>query len=403
MIKHSDPDDAERLRARRDLLARLDPLALTEDILAAFVDGTAGYREMSAAGLEDVRRNVRYIANTVPTALAEPRMLSEAELAPIAQAVAERARAGFELEDVLHAYRVGPRIAWSHLLELVKPGEERALAELAASVMEYVDSVSAVVARAFLDQTQHQRAEQDHLLRRLLDAIQSGGAIESDLAQTADRIGFDLDAPRYVPFAAASASATQRTCSEQAAGLRAQSALAIAGESHIIGLVAPDRVQVLEAEAWLAVIDAPTPRDSLGDALETIRPLAAAAAAEGSSGVIALDELLPEAILARSPHLSNRLVRQLIEPLGEHDEKRRGGALIETLEVYLRTGLNRAASARHLHLHPNSLDLRLRRVQQLTGTDLRSVRDIVRLWLALRARQASSRWSTGAVSGPAAG
>jgi DNA-binding PucR family transcriptional regulator len=82
-------------------------------------------------------------------------------------------------------------------------------------------------------------------------------------------------------------------------------------------------------------------------------------------------------------------VRQLVEPLAAHDDQRRGGALLETLEVYLRSGLNRAASARRLHLHPNSLDLCLQRVQQLTETDLHSVRDIARLWLALRARQAT--------------
>lgn len=355
--------------------------------MAAFADGTAGYRAMSPAAVEDVRRNVRYIADTVPAALAQPRMLTDAELAPIAQAVAERARAGLELEDVLHAYRVGPRIAWSHLLEVAKPGEERALAELAESVMEHVDRVSAVVARAFLDETQHQRAEQDHLLRRLLDAIEGGDAIEADLARAADRIGFDLDAPRYVPFAAASASATQRACNEQAAVLRAKHTLAIAGERYISGLVVPDRVRVVEADAWLVVVDVPTPRPSLGDALETIRLLAVMEADVGRVGVVALDELLPEAILARSPRLSDRLVRQLVEPLAAHDHKRRGSALLKTLDVYLRTGLNRAASARRLHVHPNSLDLRLRRVQELTGTDLRSVRDIVRLWLALRARQ----------------
>jgi hypothetical protein len=389
VIDHSDPEGARLVRVRRELLARLDPAALADEIVAAFVTGTAGYRAMSAAGLEDVRRNARYIAHTVPAALAEPRMLTEAELAPIAQAVGERARAGLELEDVLHAYRLGPRIAWRHLLELVKPGEERALAELADSVMEYVDSVSAVVARAFLEQTQHQRAEQDHLLRRLFDAIQDGGAIEADLAEAADRIGFDLDAPRYVPFAAASTSATQQACSEQAARLRAQGALAIAGENHIVGLVVPDRAHVVETDAWLAIVDVPSPRGSLGNAIEMIRLIATTAAAEGREGTIALDELLPETILAHSPDMCERLVRQLIEPLAEHDDKRRGGALIETLEVYLHTGLNRAASARHLHLHPNSLDLRLRRIQQLTATDLRTVRDIVRLWLALRASQTS--------------
>jgi hypothetical protein len=56
VTEHSDQEGAQRLRARRDLLARLDPIALTEDIVAAFIDGTGGYRGMSSAALEDVRR-----------------------------------------------------------------------------------------------------------------------------------------------------------------------------------------------------------------------------------------------------------------------------------------------------------------------------------------------------------
>lgn len=53
----------------------------------------------------------------------------------------------------------------------------------------------------------------------------------------------------------------------------------------------------------------------------------------------------------------------VLAPIEEHPD------LLETLRAYLEHGQDRRRTARALHLHPNSVDYRLRRIYQLTGTD----------------------------------
>lgn len=61
----------------------------------------------------------------------------------------------------------------------------------------------------------------------------------------------------------------------------------------------------------------------------------------------------------------------LLDPLEDHPD------LIETLRTYVETGHDRRRTARRLHLHPNSVDYRLKRIFRLTGFD---TIDPARLW-----------------------
>lgn len=54
----------------------------------------------------------------------------------------------------------------------------------------------------------------------------------------------------------------------------------------------------------------------------------------------------------------------LLDPLEEHPD------LLETLRCYVGNGLDRRRTARRLHLHPNSVDYRLKRIFRLTGFDI---------------------------------
>ena len=49
---------------------------------------------------------------------------------------------------------------------------------------------------------------------------------------------------------------------------------------------------------------------------------------------------------------------------------RRGSDLLETLEIFLDCQLDRRTAAERLHVHPNTLDYRLRRAEELTGLRL---------------------------------
>jgi len=97
------------------------------------------------------------------------------------------------------------------------------------------------------------------------------------------------------------------------------------------------------------------------------------------AGVYQLDDVPIEMSLLRSPDLANLLATRLAPLHGS------GAPLLETLKVYLDTVQDRKETAKILHIHPNTLDYRLRRIKELTGLSPGAPRDIQTLGAALAA------------------
>jgi PucR family transcriptional regulator, purine catabolism regulatory protein len=76
----------------------------------------------------------------------------------------------------------------------------------------------------------------------------------------------------------------------------------------------------------------------------------------------------------------------LLRPLVEHDA-RRHTELVRTLELFLESGGAYQQTADDLHVHVNTLRLRLARVEELTGRSLSDMETRVDLFIALRARR----------------
>lgn len=87
-----------------------------------------------------------------------------------------------------------------------------------------------------------------------------------------------------------------------------------------------------------------------------------------------------------------RFADRALGPLREHDE-RRGSSLVETLAVYLDHDSNTAATATAMHVHPNTVGLRVRRIEELLGRSLTQTETVVHLGLALMAAQVVSAMS----------
>ncbi|MFC3966402.1 PucR family transcriptional regulator [Nocardia jiangsuensis] len=85
-------------------------------------------------------------------------------------------------------------------------------------------------------------------------------------------------------------------------------------------------------------------------------------------GVHRFDELALEYQLTR-PGIGRDLLRTHLAPLTEHPE------LLHTLRVYIGANRHRRLAAQRLHVHPNTLDYRLRRVGELTGLNTSEPRD----------------------------
>jgi PucR family transcriptional regulator, purine catabolism regulatory protein len=81
-----------------------------------------------------------------------------------------------------------------------------------------------------------------------------------------------------------------------------------------------------------------------------------------------------------------RMAAALLEPLERYDRER-SRDLTDTLEVFLAENGNTTAAARRLFLNRHSLMYRLRKVEELTGRDLKRHEDRFLLELALRLRR----------------
>jgi PucR family transcriptional regulator, purine catabolism regulatory protein len=64
-----------------------------------------------------------------------------------------------------------------------------------------------------------------------------------------------------------------------------------------------------------------------------------------------------------------------------------GDELLRSLEAFIEENGQWEKAARRLYCHRHTLRYRIRRIEELTGRDLKSARDRIELWLALRARE----------------
>ena len=92
----------------------------------------------------------------------------------------------------------------------------------------------------------------------------------------------------------------------------------------------------------------------------------------GTPGVMTYEELGPYKYLLRMSLDSTvrDSQRELVAKIAEYDRQRQT-SLLKTLEEFLRRRGNISATAEALYVHPNTLRQRLRRIQELSGLDLR--------------------------------
>jgi DNA-binding PucR family transcriptional regulator len=96
-------------------------------------------------------------------------------------------------------------------------------------------------------------------------------------------------------------------------------------------------------------------------------------------GCLKTERHLLEILLAGSPRLAGRMRAQVLEPLAEEDR----GELAHTLRALIERRLDRTATSAALHVHRNTLAYRLKRIEEITGLDLGSPRDLTSVYASL--------------------
>jgi sugar diacid utilization regulator len=109
----------------------------------------------------------------------------------------------------------------------------------------------------------------------------------------------------------------------------------------------------------------------------------------GEPGLVAIPRLTPfEYLLLRADETARRVVDPRLTAFLDEDLSR-GGVLSATVQAFAQSDLNLRAAAERLHVHPNTAQYRLRRIEDRTGRNPRRISDLIDLLVAIELRRTS--------------
>lgn len=380
---------------------------LTGHVIRRIVDELPVYRllpreEVHGEVAEIIDHNLRILAHVI----GERRPATEAELGAQRLSAARRAEEGVPLDAVLGAYHVGLLTAWEEISADARPDELPDVKETLALLLRMLRQVTVAVSAAYLEERRTLETQEHHGRRSLMAALIAGEPVD-DLAE---RVGL-RPAPHYVVLTVVigphpderdvggspkiAARRKLRRVQAELERFADEPILAVidAGGGTVLLPVSghppawPDLCALIDraAEAAGAEITAAgvvAEPAGVPDAVRQTAEVVDLVRRTGrGTGLFRLADVLLDYQVSRPGEARERLAA-LLEPLATRPE------LLETLEVFLRLGLSRRRAAGRLHVHPNTIDYRLRRIAQLTGLNAARTTDLPAISAALVARRA---------------
>lgn len=329
--------------------------------------------------------------------------------------VRRRVHQELPLAAVLQAFRLGFRLQWNRLLHETGTDEglrQELLFTLSPYLLYQQDHVALMLTQVYADEQQRRSHWRDRARHELCSILYNHPEDEDGFRQRALALGLDASAP-HIALALRTGGRgadidEQRDWQDgvlrQAAtllGVKARSLLATVRPGHLliwcalpVGVLALRHEQQLTRHAQ-ALLKAVSGVRAVGLGLPETGPAGWRASAEQALQAIELggrlapdrsvhcysDVALEHAVMdspALQTLLHHRLERLDAEP-----------SLLDTLQVWCEHGPHRKVVAGLLGIHPNSVDYRLDRIEQLLGEKLSDLQQLARLHLALRVRRLS--------------
>ncbi|MDF3289546.1 PucR family transcriptional regulator [Streptomyces silvisoli] len=376
----------ERERIRRELMG--DPRTV-EAIIAAVHERVPAYAALDDGRMAEVRAITGKALHRVLHLWTVDGRLEAADLRLLRGIAAARAADGRPVQAVLRAYRV----ALTTITELIaaRTGGEVDGADIFALtrlLLTTLDTLSEVMGTAYAATAEYLASDRTRALRDLLDDLIAGRhASAGAIADRAQRLDVQLPDPYCLLLAEptgpeafpepAAHSVTEATAAELLEALT----LYAGGVTPLATTRGPRVVLLLPAAAAEEASAALHTRAWRGCAITREGPDRVAAAYRLAAD--ALDtapghahqpgRLLTDAdahvlslLAGRASATADQIARVVLGPLVEPAQRH----LLTALCAYLDNG-SATAAARELHLHPQSMRYRLRRIAQLTARDPR--------------------------------
>jgi hypothetical protein len=372
------PAQYEYLRSHLHEIARRIADRLVEEIPV--------YRALPAEVVDtDIVRIIESNMRLFLDVIAKGRDPTEDELRHIAASAAQRAQERLPLDALLAGTHLGIEVGWWTVVEATPPEDLHDLLDASRHLLRHLRATVPVIAMSYLQEHQTIHGDERDARLALVNALLAG----EPTSQLAARAGV-RPAPSYLVVhlrllsngdqdLVVSEHRTARLIQAELDGC-ARTTVLTAFDQHGATILYPARPETLAAltadmPALVTRVGELTrhrctagiaPARESGDV-----PVAARQALEIADlalrlgrppGTYQLGDLLFEYQITR-PGPGLEMMAAVLEPLGQHEH------LLDSLRVLIDTDSNRRLAAARLHIHPNTLDYRMRRIAVLTGLD----------------------------------
>ncbi|WP_327359376.1 PucR family transcriptional regulator [Streptomyces sp. NBC_01304] len=388
---------AAYLRARVPALARR-VLARLRDELPVYAE--LPVEELTGDIADIVQHNLRLFADVIE----HRRPATDAELEQQRDSAAQRAEEGVPLDAILTAYQIGTAMCWQEISAGARAEELAGVQEAVRRIMVLQRQLTAAVSGAYLEARQILDSQEHGGRHALLAALLAGEPVDA-------RPAGPRPAALYVALTLALGAHPDESLSGPGAGIASQrkirrvrsvldrftgapalTALDSSGGTALlpVGEVPPwpDLCRLVVQAGELAGIAVTAAADvvapgAVPDAVARNAEIVELVRRTGRGpGLYRLGDVLLDYQLSR-PSAALGPLAALLGPLESKPE------LLHTLRVFLDHGLDRRATAVALHVHPNTVDYRIRRIDRLTGLSPGRAGDLQLIAAALVARTVS--------------
>lgn len=339
------------------------------------------YQQLSRDQLEnEIAEVVRLNLELFMRLLREGRAPERGDLEAMLRSARVRAEEQIPLPAVLSAYYNGFRTCWEEAHALVTADDVEEMIGIGSLVLRYLELVTTAVTEVYVEtvtaMTGRDRAVKDQLLARIVvgedtPEMWHGAGLVPWPRRTL--VHLRVRAPRHPHEVTVTVEARRR-----ARALR-ESLVELSGHEVLDSLTLTGGLIVLRGTIPAADVRRALARvlhgrwhAGLAHAEGAEETADAAVAAESCAevahrlrlvtGVHQMADLALEVQVTR-PGPARDVLAKLLRPLDDQPD------LLETLSAYVAASGRRAETAEALHVHPNTLDYRLRRVHKLTGIE----------------------------------
>lgn len=343
----------------------------------------------------DISRTVQKALKTFCRVLTTRAQPTDKELAWVRESAARRAEEGLPIEVVLTAYHVGASLCADLLQREAKPEDVADLLTVQRLLLGFLQRITASVAAGYFEQRRTMFGDEHDARQALLTALLDG----DPPGPAAVRAGIRLPAWYVVLHLSISEPARRRlrrlrvelehACVEPVLSMLSEAGGVVLLPTSTVDWKRVARlVERLQSASGTGIVAgaAETEPAGVSAAAGLAREVVGVARAVGRPpGLYRLDDLLVEYQLTR-PSAARVRLAGLLDPIDPD--------LLATLRAYVDNGLSRQRSARMLHVHPNTVDYRLRKIAVQTGLDATRPADLPRIAAALAARDMRAETGT---------